>query len=68
MGCRAASRLRKLLEKEIQNCNRTERLRSLLEGKAAMMPEVDAKMATFLEKLIAIKVLIGPCAPARSNF
>lgn len=47
-----ASRLHKPLDKEVRSCLRAECQRPTLEGKVALTPEVDPKMATFLVKFI----------------
>lgn len=47
-----AARLRKPLDKEVRSCLRAECPRPALEGKVAVTPEVDPKMATFLAKFI----------------
>lgn len=47
-----AARLRKPLDKEVHSCLRAECPRLALEGKVALTPEVDPKMATFLGKFI----------------
>lgn len=47
-----ARRLRKPLEKEVRACLRAECPRPVLPGKVATTPEVDQKMATFLQKYI----------------
>lgn len=45
-----AGRLRKLIVKEARGCLRAECPRPTLEGKVALTPELDSRMATFLAK------------------
>lgn len=47
-----ASRIRRPLEKEARNCLRAECPRPSLEGKVAATPDIDPRMATFLQKFV----------------
>lgn len=49
-----ASCIQKPLEKEACNCLKAECPRPSLEGRVAMTPDIDPRMATFLQKFVKV--------------